>query len=49
MQTGFGILEAWEHMLCAGGAARVVWAVVWECVLRAGAALELERGGGMEV
>jgi hypothetical protein len=49
MQAGFEILEAWECMLCAGGAARVVRAVVWEHVLHAGAALELERGGSMGV
>ena len=49
MRAGFGILEAQEHVLCAGGSARVVRAVVWDRVLRAGAALELERGGGMGV
>jgi hypothetical protein len=49
MRAGFGILEAQEHVLCAGGSARVVRAVVWERVLRASAALELERGGGMGV
>ena len=40
-------MEAREHVLCAGGVARVVLAVVWEHVSYAGAALELEKRGGM--